>query len=289
MPKQSFKIVGFHGGLNNDADPRDIRDDEFSELQGVRVDKVGKMVNMGVTQGAGHLGGDGTGGASQTIKINPGYGQFFTSSDRTGGCYANIENIGTQWTYPGSMSENRIYTENKHIVVDSQSTSANKILVSSDVAINGYVSAYKAFSDQLANVGAGLVESVFTNIDNNLIICDGQVNNWSNESQWIGHRVSRPWRDSGYSPAVSGWSWGYTALTGPSDGDLIVNNNVSDLNANPNNYFVPPNVDMINVGLWQYTGTGEVAGSGWNNSFTIGVSTIYDLSLIHISEPTRPY
>ena len=31
MPKQVYKIDQFHGGLNSNADPRDIADNELSE------------------------------------------------------------------------------------------------------------------------------------------------------------------------------------------------------------------------------------------------------------------
>ena len=47
MPRQTYKILNFHGGLNNDADPRDIRDDQFAVLQNVAIDKVGKIVALG--------------------------------------------------------------------------------------------------------------------------------------------------------------------------------------------------------------------------------------------------
>ena len=41
MPKQIFKIENFHGGLNTDSDPRDIADNELSDLSGIHVDEVG--------------------------------------------------------------------------------------------------------------------------------------------------------------------------------------------------------------------------------------------------------
>ena len=47
MPKQVYKLDQFHGGLNNHADPRDIRDNEFAELRDVMVDHVGKIKTMG--------------------------------------------------------------------------------------------------------------------------------------------------------------------------------------------------------------------------------------------------
>ena len=47
MPKQIYKIDQFHGGLNSNADPRDIAGDELSEAQDVVVDEIGIIRNMG--------------------------------------------------------------------------------------------------------------------------------------------------------------------------------------------------------------------------------------------------
>jgi len=44
MPKQAFKIESFHGGLNTNADPRDIRDDEASKLQNVKISNWSPVV-----------------------------------------------------------------------------------------------------------------------------------------------------------------------------------------------------------------------------------------------------
>ncbi len=43
MPKQTYKIEGFHGGLNSNADPRDIDDIEASELQNMKISKLGRL------------------------------------------------------------------------------------------------------------------------------------------------------------------------------------------------------------------------------------------------------
>ena len=43
MPKQSLKIEGFHGGLNTNADPRDIQDNQSPNLQDVKISNLGKI------------------------------------------------------------------------------------------------------------------------------------------------------------------------------------------------------------------------------------------------------
>jgi hypothetical protein len=50
MPKRTYKIQGFHGGINSNADPRDIKDIESPNLIDVNVDKVGKVNLLGNTQ-----------------------------------------------------------------------------------------------------------------------------------------------------------------------------------------------------------------------------------------------
>ena len=51
MPKQTFKIEGFHGGLNSNSDPRDIRDNESPSLKDVAIDSVGKIKTLGGSDG----------------------------------------------------------------------------------------------------------------------------------------------------------------------------------------------------------------------------------------------
>jgi len=62
MPKQFYKIVQFHGGLNSSSDARDIAENELSEATDIMVDELGKI-----------------------RLINPGYGLFQFSHDRIDG------------------------------------------------------------------------------------------------------------------------------------------------------------------------------------------------------------
>ena len=47
MAKQSLVINQFHGGLNSEADARDIMDHEFSALDNFRVDQLGQLTVLG--------------------------------------------------------------------------------------------------------------------------------------------------------------------------------------------------------------------------------------------------
>lgn len=74
MPKQTFKIESFHGGLNSNSDPRDIRDDESASLKDVAIDSVGKIKTLGsVDSGVND---------SNTVAIIKNRGLFTMSSDR---------------------------------------------------------------------------------------------------------------------------------------------------------------------------------------------------------------
>ena len=77
MPKQIFKIENFHGGLNTDADPRDVADNELPVLTDLVVDEVGKIRMMGGN--ADHGAPDPT---DHTLRA--GYGLFQFSADRKG-------------------------------------------------------------------------------------------------------------------------------------------------------------------------------------------------------------
>ena len=66
MSKRTYKILRFDGGINNDADARDIGDNQFAELQNVAVDEMGKIIVLGDVQTqrkdlAGNITGQGNG------------------------------------------------------------------------------------------------------------------------------------------------------------------------------------------------------------------------------------
>ena len=74
MPKEVFKIEGFHGGLNSNSDPRDIRQIESPSIQDVAIDAVGKIKTLGSTVASTADG--------NTISILKNRGLFTMSSDR---------------------------------------------------------------------------------------------------------------------------------------------------------------------------------------------------------------
>jgi len=74
VPKEVFKIEGFHGGLNSNSDPRDIRQIESPSIQDVAIDSVGKIKTLGSTVASTADG--------NTTSILKNRGLFTMSSDR---------------------------------------------------------------------------------------------------------------------------------------------------------------------------------------------------------------
>ena len=74
MPKQTFKIQGFHGGISSDTDPRDIQDIESPALVDANIDSVGRIKTLGsVSVDIGE---------SNTLQILPNKGLFVMASDK---------------------------------------------------------------------------------------------------------------------------------------------------------------------------------------------------------------
>ena len=95
MPKRTYKILNFHGGLNNDSDPRDIKDNQFVELQNVAIDKVGRIVVLGDIKTPHHtMAGDiTTPGGRGLMALRTDYDGFADGDvGAGGGTYYVVEN-----------------------------------------------------------------------------------------------------------------------------------------------------------------------------------------------------
>ena len=79
MPKQVYKIEHFHGGINDQADPRDIEDSQLEVATDVCVDEVGRIKPLGGT--TGHT----TIQAPAAATISAGYGLFTFGHDKDAG------------------------------------------------------------------------------------------------------------------------------------------------------------------------------------------------------------
>ena len=74
MPKKTYKIEAFHGGINLDADPRDIQEIESSALVDINIDSIGKIKTLGSISINDTKTND--------LEILPNRGLFIMNSDR---------------------------------------------------------------------------------------------------------------------------------------------------------------------------------------------------------------
>jgi hypothetical protein len=91
LAKRTYKILRFDGGINNDADPRDIGDNQFSELQNVAIDEMGKIIVLGDVQTTQNNG--------QALSVSgnltgAGRGFFACTTDHTGLLDGGLDNVG---------------------------------------------------------------------------------------------------------------------------------------------------------------------------------------------------
>ena len=47
MPKQTYKIKQFHGGINTGSDPRDIKDNECVTIENLSITNIGRITTLG--------------------------------------------------------------------------------------------------------------------------------------------------------------------------------------------------------------------------------------------------
>jgi hypothetical protein len=83
VAKQVYKIENFHGGLNTNADPRDIQDNELADITDLMVDDVGKLRLIG-SLSAVYQTLDNTKASGGSFTEVPGAGFFQFDHDRTG-------------------------------------------------------------------------------------------------------------------------------------------------------------------------------------------------------------
>ena len=119
MPKQEYNILGFHGGINDHSDAKDIRDIELRAADGVSVHRIGKLVSLGNKDSAlTNLSG-------ASADIEPGYGLYFFSTD-----YNNSEsNVSEDWLsiYNKTTDKVRFYYRNKNGGTSDFTSSGNEV------------------------------------------------------------------------------------------------------------------------------------------------------------------
>ncbi len=182
MPKQIIEINPFHGGMNNNTDPRDLQHDELSKATNVMVDRIGRIRCMGSS--TSHVSGTADSGTvTAQGSGNHGYNLFsFRHDMKSLGHYDVLfngitnQNSGSYWTVNGDISKNAtnfIYNRSAGNGGYLEQTAANrkhgglnshKYILKID--ISGY--SHGSGSAQLVlNGGSGYFASADKNIFNN--------------------------------------------------------------------------------------------------------------------------
>ena len=85
-------MLQFHGGLNSNSDPRDIVENEFTELQNVAVDRVGRLVIQGDLRGTAEFS-MGSGALSADPDDIHGTRLMAITTDYTGLCSGSVDEV----------------------------------------------------------------------------------------------------------------------------------------------------------------------------------------------------
>lgn len=166
MPKQIWKIDNFHGGLNTNANSRDILDNQLADCKDIMVDEVGKVTRMGGV--SAHDSNVATG--SHAGDITAGYGLHLWNHDRLNGHTGGSAVSATNDAETG---------ENYLALSDSDGTGTVMIYANSDDTWGSPITG-------LTDVTGGNRKDVFYSVDGALRVCDS-VFTHGNSSKWYGY------------------------------------------------------------------------------------------------------
>ena len=237
MPKQTYKIENFHGGLSSNSDPRDISDTELSEAQDVMVDELGRIRTMGGN--VAHSTID-----ANAAAINPGYGLFQFSSDRL-----EAETVGATAAKTG---------DNYLAMADTDG--AADIDIWSESTDNWGVAKI--------NLGSTTgMKPCFYYVDGALRVSDGSFA--ANDNQWFGYVYSKLYQTTAGAQEHLIDQWISRDQELKSLDDLSVALVLDDCSlANPNTTSVTGS-NRIVIGWWP----GD--DGTWNGRYYIGISPVY--------------
>jgi len=132
VPKKEYQILGFHGGINDNSDPKDIQENELREADGVSVHRLGRITPIG-TQG-GTFSTEVQNLSSSTLE--PGYGLHYFSTDYDAS--GNKESEDWLALYNKTTDKIRFYYKDKVGGTDGFLGSSNEISLGGDAKPNFY-------------------------------------------------------------------------------------------------------------------------------------------------------
>ena len=205
MPKRSYKIVQFHGGLNSNSDPRDIAENELSDLVDVMVDELGKIRMMG---GGAVLAGDYAGLVLNTLTgwtgtLIPGRGLFHFSHDR-----AQAATAGSSASLGASAHYIALYDDADREVW-LYGTTGDAWNDDTDSDYHGVI-----LLEESGTAGTGSALPTYYYADGELRISDGNFGA-DNETTWYGY-ISRRF----FGDGTSGYD-AYNGVSAPVNGKLV--------------------------------------------------------------------
>ena len=128
MPKQIWKIDEFHGGINDNADPRDILNNELAVAENVAVNELGKVRMVGGVTNAHNITNASV-GANLDANVVAGYGLFTFSHDMAGAEGGTISETPTDYLALADTSDSGTKID---ISKEGATFGANKITVGAD-------------------------------------------------------------------------------------------------------------------------------------------------------------
>ena len=237
MPKQIIEINPFHGGLNNNGDPRDIKVEELSQAQDIMIDEIGKVRTMG-----SHVAHD---AGSNTAAISGGYGLFHFSHDRLEG-----ETTGATAAETGD----------DYLAMADTDTAAD---------IDIYSRVEDTWGTSKIDLGSTTgMKPCFYAVDGALRVSDGNFGS-GNTNQWYGYVYSKLYQTTAGAQEHLIDQWISTDQELKSLDDLSVALVLDDCSAaNPNTTSVTGS-NRIVIGWWP----GD--DGTWNGRYYIGISPVY--------------
>ena len=179
MPKKEYRILGFHGGLNDHSDAKDIRDIDLKSATGVSVHRIGRLVGIGNNTNTA------VNSSEFTADIEPGYGLHYFSTD--------VNNAETKTSEDWLAIYDKANTKVRLYYRDKVNNDASPGFSSEEITFLGNIKANYYYADGMLRIGdAGHNERSkwFGYIDNDLFWTNQHgttnlhdINKWSSGDQ----------------------------------------------------------------------------------------------------------
>jgi len=179
VPKKEYRILGFHGGLNDHSDAKDIRDIDLKSATGVSVHRIGRLVGIGNNTNTA------VNSSEFTADIEPGYGLHYFSTD--------VNNAETKTSEDWLAIYDKANTKVRLYYRDKVNNNASPGFSSEEITFSGNIKANYYYADGMLRIGdAGHNERSkwFGYIDNDLFWTNQygtinlhDINKWSNGDQ----------------------------------------------------------------------------------------------------------